>query len=139
MEDHMPQYAIVNQDLQVLYISETRSEKFRSIEITEVEGENMRAGIMNEFNYELIEPQMLFSRIIKRKAADWAPVRTKRDGLLRDADNYEKILNDKQILGQNVTSGRLKLAEYREALRNCPELYDLPENVKYPDNKFMFQ
>lgn len=134
----MPQYAIVNQDLQVLYISDARSDKFRSVEVTDVEAENMRFGIMNEFNYVLVEPQMLFTRVIKRKAADWSIVRTKRDSLLKDADNYEKILNDKHILGEDVVSRRLTLAQYRETLRNCPEMYDSPENVKYPSNAFMF-
>ncbi|EKT4476352.1 hypothetical protein QEL91_002019 [Pseudomonas putida] len=132
------QFAIVNQDLQVLYISESKSDKFRSVEVTDVEAENMRAGIMNEFNYVLVEPQMLFSRVIKKKAVDWSIVRAKRDSLLKAADNYEKILNDKQILGEDIASVRIKLAQYRESLRNCPESYDSPENVKYPDNSFMY-
>lgn len=132
------QFAIVNQDLQVLYISESKSDKFRSVEVTDVEAENMRAGIMNQFNYVLVEPEMAFNRVIKKKAVDWSIVRTKRDSLLKDADNYEKILNDKQILGEDVGSRRITLAQYREALRNCPESYDSPENVKYPDNSFMF-
>lgn len=134
----MSQYAIVNQDLQVLYISESKSDKFRSVEVTDVEAENMRAGIMNQFNYVLVEPQMEFNRVIKKKAQDWSVVRTKRDSLLKAADNYEKILNDKQILGEDVVGRRVTLAQYREALRNCPEAYDSPENVKYPDNSFMF-
>lgn len=135
----MSQFAIVNQDLQVLYISETKSDKFRSVEVTDVEAENMRAGIMNQFNYVLIEPEMAFNRVIKKKAMDWSIVRTKRDSLLKAADNYEKILNDKHILGEDVASLRFNLAQYRESLRNCPESYDSPENVKYPDNSFMFK
>ncbi|WP_235199960.1 phage tail assembly chaperone [Pseudomonas monteilii] len=133
----MSQYAIVNQDLQVLYISESKSDKFRSVEVTDVEAENMRAGIMNQFNYVLVEPEMAFNRVIKKKAVDWSIVRSKRDSLLKAADNYEKILNDKQILGDDITSMRIKLAQYRESLRNCPESYDSPQNVKYPDNSFM--
>lgn len=134
----MSQFAIVNQNLQVLYISDTKSDKFRSVEVTDVEAENMRAGIMNQFNYVLVEPQMEFNRVIKKKAQDWSVVRTKRDSLLKAADNYEKVLNDKQILGEDVAVRRVTLAQYREALRNCPETYDSPENVKYPDNSFMF-